>query len=425
MKRWTAMVLVLVMVLTMAACGGAKYDEALMGVYTCYAVETLGVQMPDEEVLTDTATMELKQGGKGKIHLEGEDGAFTYTLTGAALAVEVDGEKGSGTLKDGILTLEILGMTMYFAQEGVEAPEIGAAGTTGSAVEEPAVSEEPDAPSAQPQETEAAPTPAASLDPVSGDLGDCHVDILSAEPFQDAEGQPGIRFYYDFTNNADELLSTWDVLDVEARQEGYELVTTFTLDDVPEYGNDGRSILPGITIRCIAEYSYKPEGGAIELTIRDYMSGESLTMQFDPSALQGRPASDRTIAPIADPAYVKDMAAEGVYDEDYYVKISGYEIVPGWEGSVIRVYFDFTNNSQETTTFFMSTFVKALQDGVELDYGFADEAVPEDANESVDVAPGETITATEVYAVRSDSPIEVFLYELFGEDAIGLLCPVA
>ena len=422
MKRWTVTLLVLAMMLSMAACGGTKYDEALMGVYTCYAVETLGVQMPDEEVLTDTATMELKQGGKGKIHLEGEDGAFTYTLTGSALAVEVDGEKGSGTLKDGILTLEILGMTMYFAQEGVEVPELGAAETEASAAEAPGGPEEPAALSEQPQET--APAPASSLDPVSGDLGDCHVDILSAEPFEDAEGQPGIRFYYDFTNNSEGLLSTWDVLDVEARQEGYELVTTFTLDDVPEYGNDGRGVLPGITIRCIAEYCYKPEGGAIELTIRDYMTGESLTMQFDPAALQGRPASDWTIAPIAEPAYVKNMAAEGVYDEDYYVKITGYEIVPGWEGSVIRVYFDFTNNSQETTTFFVAAFAKALQDGVELDYSFADEEVPEDANESVDVAPGETITATEIYEVRSDSPIEVFLHELFGEDAIGLLCPV-
>ena len=118
------------------------------------------------------------------------------------------------------------------------------------------------------------------------------------------------------------------------------------------------------------------------------------------------------------------MAPEGVYDGDYYIKIAGYEIVPGWNGDAIRVYFDFTNNTEQTATFFLSTFVVALQDGVELDYGFADEEVPEDANASVDVAPGETITAAEVYAVRSGSPVEVFLDELFAADTIGLLCPV-
>lgn len=423
LKRLTATMLALVMVCTMAACGGEKYDEDLMGLYTCYAVESLGVQMPAGDVLTDTATMVLRQGGKGQMHIEGEDGPFTYTLTGTALAVKVDGQEGSGTLKDGILTLEILGMTMYFAQEGVEPPEAGAAVSAESAAETSA--EESAQPFERPQESEpaASTAPAASLEPVSGDLGDCRVDILSAEQFEDAEGQSGIRFYYDFTNTSEELLSTWDVLDLEARQEGYELVSTFTLDDVPEYGNDARSILPGVTVRCIAEYSFKPDGGAIEFTISNYMTSESVTMQFDPQALQGRPG-DWDITPVPAPTYVQNMAPEGVYEENYYVKIASYELVPGWDGDVIRVYFEFTNNSQETTTFFASTFAKALQDGVELDYGFADTEVPEDANEAVDVAPGETITATETYAVRSDSPIEVFLYSLFGEDTIGMLCPV-
>ena len=117
--------------------------------------------------------------------------------------MEVDGEKGSGTLKDGILTLEILGMTMYFVQEGMEPPEIGAAPAEASAVEEPEAEPSEPAEQSQTPETEPSAAPAASLDPVSGDLGECHVDILGAESFEDAEGQPGIRFYYDFTNNSD------------------------------------------------------------------------------------------------------------------------------------------------------------------------------------------------------------------------------
>ena len=55
------------MAVGLCACGGPKYDESLMGVYTCYAVEMLGVEMKADDVLSQTSTLELKAGGaRGK-----------------------------------------------------------------------------------------------------------------------------------------------------------------------------------------------------------------------------------------------------------------------------------------------------------------------------------------------------------------------
>ena len=41
MKKLISILLTLAMALSLCACGGPKYDESLLGVYTCYAVEML------------------------------------------------------------------------------------------------------------------------------------------------------------------------------------------------------------------------------------------------------------------------------------------------------------------------------------------------------------------------------------------------
>lgn len=129
-SRILALLLVLAMVLGLCACGGPTYDESLLGVYTCYAIEVMGFKLSAEDVLTESATLELKQGGKGNIYIEGESGSIKYTLEGEAITVDIDSETAEGTLKDGVIDIEIIGMHMYFIQEGKEiptasAPEVG------------------------------------------------------------------------------------------------------------------------------------------------------------------------------------------------------------------------------------------------------------------------------------------------------------
>ncbi len=101
------------------------------------------------------------------------------------------------------------------------------------------------------------------MEPVSGDLGEYHVTILGAEDFVTMEGEPGIRFYYDFTNNSDSPAMAWSSLSVEARQDDYELITAYAefAMDVPEYSGNSLRIQPGMTIRCVGEYNFKLLGG--------------------------------------------------------------------------------------------------------------------------------------------------------------------
>ncbi|MEE0095847.1 MAG: DUF5067 domain-containing protein [Oscillospiraceae bacterium] len=528
MKKLISILLTLAMAVGLCACGGPKYDESLMGVYTCYAVEMLGVEMKADEVLSQTSTLELKQGGKGKMNIEGTTGSIKYTLDGENITVDIDGETATGTLKDSILHIEIMSMDMYFIQEGKEVPEVVAPevgyftfesmemdGETLTKDDLRAVGGDPDSffliinedgtgtlaiagedaqqltwkdgtlamggetvpytvdgdtltleedgtkmiftrssdtppaipdgtASAEPEDSEilgepegseeieildgdgeiAEPPVAVSTEPVSADLGDYHVTILAAEQFIDSSDKDAIRFYVDFTNNSEEEESFFFACNTEAYQDGYELVSTYAPygEYAPEDGNYSRDILPGRTIRCIEEYNFKPDGGAIEFTVTEGYDGDSITMTFDPSALPGRPADEYTIEPCSSDELVAGLAAEGVYKDDYYVSITGCEVVEGWagDGPVLRVFFDFTNNSQEATSFWRESSIEAMQDGIQLSYGSANDTTETDENESVEIQPGETISVSSCFTLHdTGSPVAVRLYNSFSGDDLG------
>ena len=66
---------------------------------------------------------------------------------------------------------------------------------------------------------------------------------------------------------------------------------------------------------------------------------------------------------VSDPSWLADCETEGTYQDDFYISITSYEIVDGYNGQVLRVYLDFTNNSKEATSFLMlcqSYFYAAL-----------------------------------------------------------------
>ena len=270
----------------------------------------------------------------------------------------------------------------------------------------------------------AEPPVAVSTEPVSADLGDYHVTILAAEQFIDSSDKDAIRFYVDFTNNSEEEESFFFACNTEAYQDGYELVSTYAPygEYAPEDGNYSRDILPGRTIRCIEEYNFKPDGGAIEFTVTEGYDGDSITMTFDPSALPGRPADEYTIEPCSSDELVAGLAAEGVYKDDYYVSITGCEVVEGWagDGPVLRVFFDFTNNSQEATSFWRESSIEAMQDGIQLSYGSANDTTETDENESVEIQPGETISVSSCFTLHdTGSPVAVRLYNSFSGDDLG------
>ncbi len=272
-------------------------------------------------------------------------------------------------------------------------------------------------------------TAIASTEPVSVDLGAYHVTILSAEQFKDDNENDSIRFYYDFTNNSDEEVSAFFACDTDAYQEGYELVAANSFyEKAAEADNCYHDILPGITIRCIVEYNFKPDGGDVEFSLTESISGDSATMTFDPKALPGRPAEDYTIEPCGSDALVGDSPSEGIYNENYYISITKSEVVDGWDDGekVIRIYFDFTNNSEEKTTFWAGAgSVVAMQDGIGLESSMANESVPEDNNGFTDVQPGETITVATCYSLHdTGSAVAIRVFDYWSESKVGAIFDV-
>ena len=406
MKKLTAILLVLALVLSLGACG-AKPSAASDAGY--YKIDSLndGDQTYDAETLEAFGMGDLyillNEDGTGYLDLGlGERTALTWE----AGKVTADGETLSYTLEDGKLTITDGSTSMTFIRSDGMPPTA-------------AVTEQDNGADSSDVSTGAA-------DPASGELSGDTYTIQSAEEFTDIDGNPAIRFYFDYNNNSNEIRYPYQNIECRAEQAGYELVDTYTSsdEDVPEYGNLFLNVQPGVTIRCIQECAYQPDGGVVSFVLSDYSDG-TLTMQFDPENLPGRP-EELEMPAITEPVWTAGMEAEGVYADDYYIKIDHYEYAESFTGvPVVCVYFEFTNNSDEEQNFFMATSYMAMQDGVELQTTWANEDIPEEDNRDVDIAPGESIMAAVCFELRSNSPVEVILEDFWNDAYIGLVIPAA
>lgn len=112
MKRVSALFLALLMTLALCACGGSLNSSAL-GKYHCTSII-----MNDVHLEGSGEWLELKEDGKASLYMSGETRSTEYTLEDSTLTMTIDGQQvGTGTLKKGVLTLEILGTTCVFEQE--------------------------------------------------------------------------------------------------------------------------------------------------------------------------------------------------------------------------------------------------------------------------------------------------------------------
>lgn len=113
-------------------------------------------------------------------------------------------------------------------------------------------------------------------------------------------------------------------------------------------------------------------------------------------------------------------AAEEKSTSDLGVTIGGASFSEDYDGApVIVVDFEFTNGSEETTSFMMSTNTQAFQGGVELDsYAYVEEI---DSSASMtDLKPGASIDVQVPFTLRDESPVTVEVSEMFSLDG-GLL----
>lgn len=254
---------------------------------------------------------------------------------------------------------------------------------------------------------------ASDFEAVYGSVGSFRVGIVGAEEFLDISGSPAVRIYYDFTNASDETTYAGS-LNIKAEQNGVALAPAFAAygEDADEYGQEWLDIRPGITIRCIAEYAYDPSAGAIILSIGHDSSDESVTAEFDVNVLPGRPADD-VINTVTNPTWLADASDAATVDPSgSTIEITGYDMVEYSEDYVgIRIFVDYTNNTDSVSTFYATTYFRVMQDGVQMKMPLNVDSTEEELMLYNEVDPGETVTVAITNIITSTSPVEIEFYD--------------
>lgn len=107
MKKIICILMTIILVLPLAACGGSKGDDdPNLGVYEARTGEMLGIEVPVSDFYEEGFTIELKKKGKGKVFCDGEDAGIKWTLDGEDIHIEGGGLDLDGTLKDGVMVFD-------------------------------------------------------------------------------------------------------------------------------------------------------------------------------------------------------------------------------------------------------------------------------------------------------------------------------
>lgn len=122
MKKLTLWALLLTLALCLTACGQnggtPNVSNPNLGKYRCTSV-----QMKELDLGSSGEWLELKPDGKMTVFLTEEPDSAEWTLNGTQFSMTVAGKAiGTGTLTDGILNVELMGMSYTFVKEGVPAP---------------------------------------------------------------------------------------------------------------------------------------------------------------------------------------------------------------------------------------------------------------------------------------------------------------
>ena len=97
---------VLFLVLGRGGTAAPAADDAVLGLYVAQKAEMNGINIKISDMWDEGFTIELKNKGKAEIVVDGEKGSAKWTLDGSAFTVKGSGVDCSGTLSDGVMTLE-------------------------------------------------------------------------------------------------------------------------------------------------------------------------------------------------------------------------------------------------------------------------------------------------------------------------------
>ena len=118
-----AAVVVLVVALVLLLGGKGGMDDPTLGRYEGVSCTIDGVEVGAED-----EWIELKAKNKADVCIMGQEFSGTWKLDGEAFTFKQGGDKYEGTLKDGVMTLDIAGMLYTFEKQGGAADNSGKPG---------------------------------------------------------------------------------------------------------------------------------------------------------------------------------------------------------------------------------------------------------------------------------------------------------
>lgn len=117
--------------------------------------------------------------------------------------------------------------------------------------------------------------------PAEGDLDSFYVTVKDAEIINDANGDPAIRIYYEFTNNSSSSTSLGNELYVFTYQDGISLDTSYATDDSESDTNYYSDSAPGSTVTCSCVYSLRNQTSPVEAEVEAYTVATAVGQTYD------------------------------------------------------------------------------------------------------------------------------------------------
>ena len=128
--------------------------------------------------------------------------------------------------------------------------------------------------------------------------------------------------------------------------------------------------------------------------------------------------SNATSTSTSDAQKEEPKKSEEKQPEKYEVTIGTLTQIADYNGDpAAKITFNFTNNSDETTSFMSSVRVEAYQDGQQLEVAISNDVNWESTSKKIKT--GTSLEVEQAYSLISASDVEVEVYPLIGKDKLA------
>ncbi len=117
--------------------------------------------------------------------------------------------------------------------------------------------------------------------PAEGALDSFYVAVTDGELIDDANGDPAIRIYYEFTNNSSSSTSLSNELYVFTYQDGISLDTTYATEDSETDSNYYSDVAPGAKVTCSCVYALRNKTSPVEAEVEAYTTATAVGQTYD------------------------------------------------------------------------------------------------------------------------------------------------